>query len=161
VISKLPLFLSTIFIVVFFSCKTQAPAIKSDHNIDANKAGYIQYISGFCFQPCVAHKIIVDENGLMNYEHNPIDGPLKKYFAELDKIQKEKLWELIDQVNWNTVKEEYGTSAEDITPRTLRIFTKKYKKTVLYKHGEPQFITDIGYYIDDIIKQTKWIEFGK
>jgi len=149
--------ISLIIISSLLACKINSQSGDNKNlAINIQESEYILFKVGNCIGPCDEQEIIVSKSGLMNYHHKEIYGPRIQYFAYLHKAENKELWEMINAVDWSSVKNDYGLGAEDITPKTLSIFTTDHEIKIMYVHGEPIYIKSIERFLKNLIDITEW-----
>ncbi len=145
-----------VFILLFSSCVINPSARLSKHQINLQTDEYILFRSGGCIGPCDVHELLISKQGIKNYRLKKPHEPAIQFVGRFTSSENNDFWKTIDQLDWNAINEFYGIRAEDITPKTLLIFTKAHNKNIQYKHGEPMSIVQLEQEFMRIIDNTTW-----
>ena len=139
--------LYTLFFYVFLisSC-----ASTKDLNKDTSWS--LEFRKGNCMDVCDSYEIKIENSRKYSYKgfHN-----VKHIGEKSGSISKEKFSELenlLDSLDWNEYKSQYGSPGTGIQRRELFYTSKTHSDSIIYYRIEPQKIRALELFIDQLIE---------
>lgn len=144
------IYLTTVFLFVLVSCTVSKNVAVDD------KVWTIDFKKGGCLDVCQSYSLKIKNNG--KYEYKGL-YKVKKMGVQaglLNKTHMNSLKELIAAAQWNNMKTEYGTHANDSQRKELNYSSTDIKKKVTYYQLEPQDIRKLEQLFDTIINHDEF-----
>lgn len=137
---------NTLILILLFACAEAK-------ELPATNAWSLELNKGGCLDICESYTIDILHDGTYHYKGNHNVVHLGKRSGEFGTDELSKIKELIDSIDWNTMKSTYGSAAEDSQQKELTYTSNALTKRITIYRLEPIELRALERYIDQIIRK--------